>query len=88
MNNIKASIVTTQELWTEFEKMKTELKEEILYDIKENKTKPLYTRKEVAELFDVSNQTVINWSSKGILNPRYIQGRVYYKFEELQNLMK
>ena len=86
MNN-KVALVTAKELWTEFSKMKQELKEEMLYELKANSERKLYTRKELAKHLKVTQQTIINWSSRDILNPLYVQGRVYYKAEEVNNLV-
>jgi DNA-binding XRE family transcriptional regulator len=66
MNN-KVALVTATELWTEFEKLKQELKEEMLYELKANSERKLYTRKELAKHLKVSQQTIINWSSRDIL---------------------
>mgnify|MGYP003686950491 CR=1 FL=1 len=87
MNN-KVALVTSKELWSEFSKMKQELKEEMLYELKVNSERKLYTRKELAKHLKVTQQTIINWSSRDILNPLYVQGRVYYKAEEVNNLLK
>jgi DNA-binding XRE family transcriptional regulator len=87
MNN-KVALVTSKELWSEFSKMKQELKEEMLYELKANSERKLYTRKELAKHLKVTQQTIINWSSRDILNPLYVQGRVYYKAEEVNNLLK
>jgi DNA-binding XRE family transcriptional regulator len=87
MNN-KVALVTSKDLWSEFSKMKQELKEEMLYELKVNSERKLYTRKELAKHLKVTQQTIINWSSRDILNPLYVQGRVYYKAEEVNNLLK
>ena len=84
----KVALVTAKELWTEFSKMKQELKEEMLYELKVNSERKLYTRKELAKHLKVTQQTIINWSSRDILNPLYVHGRVYYKAEEVNNLLK
>ena len=43
--------------------------------------------KELAKYLKVSQQTIINWSSRDILNPLYIQGRVFYKAEDIEKLL-
>ena len=40
MNN-KVALVTAKELWTELEKLKQELKEEMLYELKANSDRKL-----------------------------------------------
>lgn len=86
MNN-KVALVTAKELWSEFSKMKQELKEEMLYELKANSERKLYTRKELAKHLKVTQQTIINWSSRDILKPLYIQGRVFYKAEDIEKLL-
>jgi hypothetical protein len=49
MNN-KVALVTSKELWSEFSKMKQELKEEMLYELKVNSERKLYTRKELENI--------------------------------------
>ena len=79
----KVAIVTAEEMWTEFNKLKKELKKEIVFELKENDERKLYTRKQLANHFQVSQQTIINWSSRDILKPIYIQGRVFLKTEQV-----
>lgn len=86
MNN-KIELLTAQQLWSQFERMKQELKEEMLYELKANSERKLYTRKELAKHLKVSQQTIINWSSRDILKPLYIQGRVFYKAEDIEKLL-
>jgi hypothetical protein len=83
----KVAIVTAEEMWTEFNKLKKELKKEIVFELKENDERKLYTRKQLAKHFQVSQQTIINWSSRDILKPIYIQGRVFYKTEDIEKLL-
>ena len=83
----KVAIVTAKEMWQEFNKMKDALKEEIMYEMKERKNQELYTRKELAKYLKVSKQTIINWTIRGVLNPKYIGNRVYYKADEVYKLL-
>ena len=59
----------------------------MLYELKANSKRKLYTRKELAKYLKVSQQTIINWSSRDILKPLYIQGRVFYKAEDIEKLL-
>jgi excisionase family DNA binding protein len=43
----------------------------------------LYTRKEVAELFDCSLRTIYNWSKSGRLKAYGLGSRVFYKVDEV-----
>ena len=79
----KVAIVSAKEMWQEFNKMKDTLKEEIMYEMKERKNQELYTRKELAKYLKVTEQIIINWSSRGITKPIFIEGRVYYKAKRI-----
>ena len=61
---------------------------EHLTELKNTRNNDLFTRKELAKYLKVSQQTIINWSATGILNPTYIGNRVYYKAEEVNKLLK
>ena len=57
-----------------------QLKEEILC-----KTPTQYlTRKQVAKMLDINLTTLNNWTKKRILTSYAIQGRVYYKRDEVE----
>lgn len=84
----KIAIVTAKEMWQEFNKMKDALKEEIMYEMKERNNQELYTRKELAKYLKVTEQTIINWSSRGIITPIFIEGSVRYKGDEIRTLLK
>lgn len=84
----KVAIVTAKEMWQEFNKMKDALKEEIMYEMKERNNQELYTRKELAKYLKVTEQTIINWSSRGIITPIFIEGSVRYKGDEIRTLLK
>ena len=49
------------------------------------KTPPQYlTRKQVAKMLDINLTTLNNWTNKGVLISYGIQGRVYYKRDEVE----
>jgi hypothetical protein len=64
------------------DEIKTALKE-ILSEPKikelEDFKKPHLTRKETANFFDVSLNCINDWSKKGILNPKKVGQRTYFK---------
>ena len=84
----KIAIVTAKEMWQEFNKMKDALKDEIMYELKDRNNQELYTRKELAKYLKVTEQTIINWSSRGIITPIFIEGSVRYKGDEIRTLLK
>ena len=67
--------------------MKEQLKKEILLDVEKLGSKELLTRQQLADYLSVSKQTIINWSKEGIIKPKFIGNRVYYKAEEVNNLL-
>ena len=84
MNTIQITELTTNELRSLLkESVKQEfnqLKEEILC-----KTPTQYlTRKQVAKMLDINLTTLNNWTNKGVLISYGIQGRVYYKRDEVE----
>ena len=84
MNTIQITELTTNELKSLLkESVKQEfnqLKEEILC-----KTPTQYlTRKQVAKMLDINLTTLNNWTKKRILTSYAIQGRVYYKRDEVE----
>ena len=84
MNTIQITELTTNELKSLLkESVKQEfnqLKEEIL-----SKTPTQYlTRKQVAKMLDINLTTLNNWTNRGALTSYGIQGRVYYKRDEVE----
>jgi hypothetical protein len=73
---MEVAVVSVEQLHQEFEWMKEQLKKEILLDVEKLGSKELLTR-----------QTIINWSKEGIIKPKFIGNRVYYKAEEVNNLL-
>ena len=65
-----------------------EQKKEIMLEMQTRKNNELFTRSELAKYLKVSQQTIINWAIRGILNPVYIGSRVYYKADEVYELLK
>ena len=84
---MEVAVVTVEQLHQEFEWMKEQLKKEILLDVEKLGSKELLTRQQLADYLSVSKQTKINWSKEGIIKPKFIGNRVYYKAEEVNNLL-
>ena len=64
------------------------LKKEIKYYVLNNrKNERLYNRKELAEYLKVAPSTIVNWSSRGIITPIFIQSKVYYKASEIDEII-
>jgi excisionase family DNA binding protein len=85
---MEVAVVSVEQLHQEFEWMKEQLKKEILLDVEKLGSKELLTRQQLADYLSVSKQTIINWSKEGIIKPKFIGNRVYYKAEEVNNLLK
>ena len=84
---MEVAVVSVEQLHQEFEWMKEQLKKEILLDVEKMGSKELLTRQQLADYLSVSKQTIINWSKEGIIKPKFIGNRVYYKAEEVNNLL-
>ena len=86
--NTPVLMMNKDAFFKEVEQLLKDQKREILMELNNNSSKDIFTRKELAKYLKVSQQTIINWSATGILNPTYIGNRVYYKAEEVQELLK
>ena len=86
-NNNKVVLMSSKELKNEIQNMLIEQKKEILKELSKTKEKELFTRTELSKYLKVSQQTIINWSARGILNPRFIGSRGYYKGDEVRILL-
>ena len=84
---MEVAVVSVEQLHQEFEWMKEQLKKEILLDVEKLGSKELLTRQQLADYLSVSKQTIINWSKEGIIKPKFIGNRVYYKAEEVNDLL-
>ena len=84
---MEVAVVSVEQLHQEFEWMKEQQKKEILLDFEKLGSKELLSRQQLADYLSVSKQTIINWSKEGIIKPKFIGNRVYYKAEEVNNLL-
>lgn len=48
----------------------------------------LMTAKEVCEFFSINNATLWRWRKNGTIKEYRVEGRVYYKREEVESLAK
>ena len=84
MNTIQITELTTNELKS---LLKESVKQEFNQLIEEIlcKTPTQYlTRKQVAKMLDINLTTLNNWTNRGVLTSYGIQGRVYYKRDEVE----
>ena len=80
--------INKDDLVNEVKELLDVLKKEIKYYVLNNrKNERLYNRKELAEYLKVAPSTIINWSSRGIITPIFIQGKVYYKASEIDEIL-
>ena len=84
---MEVAVVSVEQLHQEFEWMKEQLKKEILLDVEKLGSKELLTRQQLADYLGVSKQTIINWFKEGIIKPKFIGNRVYYKADEVYKLL-
>jgi predicted site-specific integrase-resolvase len=80
--------INKDDLVNEVKELLDVLKKEIKYYVLNNrKNERLYNRKELAEYLKVAPSTIINWSSRGIITPIFIQSKVYYKASEIDEIL-
>ena len=84
---LEVALITTDQLHNEFDKLKKLIKNELLKEINQSQQKDLFTRMELAKYLKVSKQTIVNWTIRGVLKPKYIGNRVYYKADEVYKLL-
>lgn len=85
--NTPVLLMNQEAFINEVQQLLKDPKREIILELKNNRNNDLFTRKELAKYLKVSQQTIINWSATGILKPTYIGSRVYYKADEVNNLL-
>ena len=84
---LEVALITTDQLHNEFDKIKELIKNELLKEINQSQQKELFNRMELAKYLKVSKQTIVNWTIRGVLNPKYVGNRVYYKADEVYKLL-
>lgn len=65
------------------EKVLTKLNERL-----EKKPNQYLSAKDVCDRFKVSKPTIHDWCKRGILKPRKLGARVYYRLDEIENAMR
>ena len=82
------AILITQFTPNELKSLLMEGVQQVVNQIREEfqpKTPTQYlTRKQVAKMLDINLTTLNNWTNKGVLISYGIQGRVYYKRDEVE----
>lgn len=73
-----------QNFFTLIDKRFCQLNEQILSNQKKD---VLLTREEVSKFFKCDLSTIHNWTKKGRLKSYGINGRVYYKYDEIQSAL-
>jgi len=82
MKNILILEITKQELLQELRDTVVKEIKLLLEDTDRNK-KTLLTRKEVCELLDISESTLIRWTKNKKLTAKYIGNKIYYQNSEI-----
>lgn len=68
-----------------------QLKKELFnsdYVRKRGKQKEFISRKETAELLDISYVTTYDWTEKGILTPYKMNSKTYFKYSEIIQILE
>ena len=83
-NNTLLFQITKEELMQDFEQIVRKIVNQVQIEQQTSKTeKQVYTRKETAELLNVSYTTLHNWKVQGILVPTKLGKMVYYPKDEV-----
>jgi DNA-binding transcriptional MerR regulator len=53
--------------------------------LEQQEPEALLTRQDAADMLQITLQTLHNWTKEGVLTPRYLGRRVYYKKSEIIN---
>tara|TARA_B100000927_G_scaffold276550_1_gene257426 strand:+ start:580 stop:843 length:264 start_codon:yes stop_codon:yes gene_type:complete len=83
------AILIEQNAFQEMQKNIQDVKLELLIMKKElqNELDDILTVEQVKTKFKVTRATLNNWHREGILTKKYVGGRVYYKSDEVYNLL-
>lgn len=84
-SKFKMSSESIQDIQTAVKNEIASLKE-ALYP-KPSQRKELVTRKETAQLFDVTLPTIHDWINKGYIHPYKLGNRTYFKMSELMEVL-
>ena len=68
----------------EVKKLKQDVKD-LKKKTSKNPLEKLYSRKECAEYFKISETTLHYWKINGVLKPVGVGGRVFYRLKDMQN---
>ena len=84
MNTIQITELTTNELKSLLMKGVQQVVNQIREEFQPKTPTEYLTRKQVAKMLDINLTTLNNWTNKGVLISYGIQGRVYYKRDEVE----
>lgn len=84
MNTIQITELTTNELKSLLMKGVQQVVNQIREEFQPKTPTQYLTRKQVAKMLDINLTTLNNWTNKGVLISYGIQGRVYYKRDEVE----
>ena len=84
MNTIQITELTTNELKSLLMKGVQQVVNQIREEFQPKTPTQYLTRKQVAKMLDINLTTLNNWTNRGALTSYGIQGRVYYKRDEVE----
>lgn len=93
-NSIKTSEITdnlTKVIREQFKLEFVQLKKDLFnsdFVRKRGKQKEYISRKETAELLDISYVSTYDWTTKGILKPHKIGSKTYFKYIEIIQILE
>ena len=74
-------------LRTELQKVQIHNEQPVQYEVQGFIQKPLFKAHEVCKMFDISRQTLHDWSKEGLLKPYKIKSRVFFLWTDLEKLL-
>ena len=87
MKQIQFIGVTPTDLLNEMDKRIATLKKELLKELQPKEPTELLTRDEVCSMLKINRSTLHRWTRKGAFYSYPIEGRVYYKRNELNETL-
>ena len=79
---------TPTDLLNEIDKRFATLKKELSKEFQPKEPAELLTRDEVCSMLKIDRSTLHRWTKKGALNSYPVEGQVYYKRNELDEILK
>ena len=84
---VQIESIEAKELFAKIDQLQEQIKELQRETINKTLAEKFLTRKDIAKLFGISNPTIQDWSRKGILKAYKVANRVYFKADEIEQVL-